>query len=211
MGRESRRSQYFQEIARTFLSLRGAPFVLSSKDQVTIAGWEARRIPLTVVLEGIRRAIDLYRQRNPHRKMPALSFCHREVLKAFEAYQERRVGRARIRISPEEKRKRARRAVERCLRSLPLEWSSLSPLLDEALRLLSKPVVSGEDLESLEERLDSLLLQKTTEEERERARRHFSAALSGQPPAVLEEAAARWLIQSLRQKLKIPHLPLYYY
>ncbi len=211
MGRQSQRSRYFQEIARTFFQLRGAPFVLSSKDQVTIAGWEERRIPLTVVLEGIRRAVDLYRRKHLDRKMPALSFCHGEVMKAFEAYRERRVGRARMSVSRRVKKERVRCAVERCCRSLPSEWSFISPILEEALCLLSKPAVSEEKLERLEERLDAILLQKAPEEEKEKARRRFSAQLSGQPPAVLEEAVARWLIQSLRQKLKIPHLPLYYH
>jgi hypothetical protein len=46
MVSQAQRSRYFQEIARAFFDRRGAPFVLSSRDLVTIAAWEEQGIPL---------------------------------------------------------------------------------------------------------------------------------------------------------------------
>lgn len=211
MGRQEERSHYFQAIARAFLDLRGEPFVLSSRDQLTIAAWEEERIPLSVVLEGMKRAGEKFRLRNPGQKMPALSFCQGEVKKAFETYQERRVGKATRVISRAEKRKRARAEVDRFRRSLPREWAHLRPILDQAVRLLSRSIVAEEDLERLEEKLDALLLEKVSEKEKAEVEKRLRAELPGQRRAVDAAAAAAWLVKSLRQKLKIPHFPLYYY
>ncbi len=211
MSRETKRSQYFQAIARLFFDLRGAPFVLSSRDQVTIATWEEARIPLAVALEGIQRAVEKYRERNPGRKMPALSFCHREVMKAFGEHRERKVGRAGKVVSREEKRKRARAEVEAFCRRLPPEWTSLQPVLDEALRLLSRRSVGEEELERLEEELEAILLAHAPEKERAEAKQWVGAKFSSRPGPALEEAVSRRLIKSLRQKIRIPHFPLYYY
>lgn len=211
MARLRKRSRYFQEIARAFFDLRGAPFVLSSKDQMTIATWEEEGVPLTIVLEGLRRAFDGYRKQNPEGKMPALSFCHHEVMKAFEEYRERRVGRARKVVSREEKRKRVWAEVERFRRELPSRWNHLQPILDEALRLLSGPAVVEEELERLEEKLEAVLLEQAPEEEKVEVRRWVLAELSGRRQAGFEQAYSIRLVKSLRQKLKIPHFPLYYY
>jgi len=211
MGRQEARSRYFQEIARVFFGLRGAPFVLSSRDQVMIAAWEKDRVPLAAVLEGITRAVESYRKRNPGRKMPSLSLCHREVMKAFQDHRERKVGRTGRVVSRDEKRKRARAAVERFRRCLPPEWRSLKPVVDQALQLLSRKAAAEEDLESLEEKLDEILLRAAPENERAEAKRRVLAGFAGLAKPELERLCAIWLVKALRQKLKIPHFPLYYY
>ncbi len=211
MGGEMKKNQYFQTIARAFFDLRGAPLVLSSKDKVAIAAWEKARIPLTVVLDGIQRGFEKYRKRNPGRKMPALSFCHAEVMKAFAEHRERKVGRASKAVSREEKRRRAKAEVEAFRRQIPLEWSLLQPLVDEAARLLSRRTVLEEDLERLEEELEAFLFAHAPEKEANEAREWVLTRFSNRPGVDFEEAVRRRLVKSLRQKLRIPHFPLYYY
>ena len=55
MDDDGAQSGYYREIARAFLGRRGWPLLLSPKDQAAIAAWEADRVPLPVVLEGIGR------------------------------------------------------------------------------------------------------------------------------------------------------------
>jgi len=211
MRRQQERSRYFQEIARFFFNLRGAPFVLSSSDQMTIASWEQRRIPFTVVAEGITRAAERYRKRHPGRKMRALSLCDREVMRAFQDYRERKVGRTGKAVSRDEKRKSARAEVERFCRGLPPEWDRIKPIVDQALRLLSRKAVAEEELESLEEKLDEILLREAPESDRVEAKRSVPAEFSALPKAEFERICAIRVVKALRQKLKIPHFPLYYY
>jgi hypothetical protein len=94
MPRKDNRSFYFQEIARVFFGLRGAPFVLSSRDAVAISSWEEKGIPLRVVLEGMERAFERHKMRAGGRKMSSLSFCEPEILKAgAEKTREKESGR----------------------------------------------------------------------------------------------------------------------
>ena len=59
----SDQSEYYRRIAKEFLQRRGAPFFLSPRDMAVIAGWEARRVPLAAVLEGIDRAFERSKSR----------------------------------------------------------------------------------------------------------------------------------------------------
>lgn len=211
MGSQEDKSRYFQEIARVFFSLRGAPFVLSSRDQVALSSWEKLRIPLPVVVEGINRAFEVYRRQGRARKMPALFFCDREVRRAFEEYQERKVGRRRRVVTRDEKRKKARAEVERFLRALPPEVSSLKAVYGEALRLLSKRAVAEEELERLEEKLEELLFQAVPEKDKAEIRKLVQAEFGGRPGKELEEILRLRLVKSWREKHKIPHLSLFYY
>jgi hypothetical protein len=120
MPRSKEKSFYFQEIARTFFGLRGAPFVLSSRDMVAISSWEEEGIPLRIVLEGIERAFENYRKRAFRgRKIPSLSFCQPEILRTYAEFKDREVGRADKAEPREEKRKRIRLRSGGFLRPCP--------------------------------------------------------------------------------------------
>jgi hypothetical protein len=211
MRRQEDRGRYFQEIARFFFSLRGAPFVLSSRDQVTLSSWEKLRIPLPVVVEGITRAFEGYRKQGRARKMPALSFCDREVIRAFEEYRERKVGRRRRVVTRDEKRKRARAEVERFLRVIAPEVSSLKAVCSEALRLLSKRTVAEDTLERLDEKLEELLFEAVPEKDKAEIKKLVQVEFKGRPREELEEISRLRLLKSWREKYKIPHLSLFYY
>lgn len=211
MGRQEAKSRYFQEIARVFFSLRGAPFVLSSRDQMTLASWEKLRIPLPVVVRGVRRAFEVYRRQGRARKMAALFFCDREVMRAFEEYRERKVGcRGRV-VTRDEKRKKARAEVERFLRALPPEVSSLKAVCGEALRLLSKRAVAEEALEGLEEKLEEVLFQAAPDKDKAEVKKLVRNEFGGRPGEELEEISRLRLVKTWREKHKIPHLSLFYY
>jgi hypothetical protein len=135
MKRRAERSRYFQEIAQTFFGFRGAPFVLSSQDVVTIALWEETGVPLRIVLDGIRRAFENWRGRQVRRrKVSSLSFCHNEVMKAFAEFRDRRIGRENPEVSREDKRKKAAAATRKFLASLSAEMDFLRSVYQEAMR-----------------------------------------------------------------------------
>lgn len=193
MSRRQKQSFYYQQIAQAFLARRGAPYVLSSQDMVTISSWEKAQVPLRVVLEGIERAFERSRPRLPRgRKMSSLSFCQTEVMKAHAEFKDRRVGRGQKVSSRDEKRKRARREVQSFLDSLSPDVEFLGDAYREALSALSRKNVEEEALERWDERVESLILREAGAAEQ-------------------NETAALHLIKEWREKYQIPYLSLFYY
>ena len=111
-------SGYYQTIAREFLARRGAPFLLSPRDQAAIAAWEAKRVPLDVVLEGIGRTFDGLKARAGGPKGVSLAFCERQVEAALAQHRDRSAGRGSAAGPRPDKKDRARREVEKGLRGL---------------------------------------------------------------------------------------------
>ncbi len=193
MSRRQTQTFYYQQIAQAFLSRRGAPYVLSSQDMVTISSWEEAQVPLGVVLEGIERAFERSRPRLPRgRRMFSLSFCQPEVMKAHSAFKDRRVGRGRTEISRDEKRKKAGRDVRAFLGALPPEVGFLGETYREALAALSRKNVEEEMLERWDEKVEALIL-----------RNAGTAEQNG--------AAALRIVKEWRGKYRIPYLSLFYY
>jgi hypothetical protein len=209
---QTRQSRYFQEISQSFIDLRGAPFILSSKDVMMISTWEETGIPLRVVLEGIRRAFEKYRQRHAgSRKIFSLSFCQAEVDRAFAGFRDRGVGRERQRVSRTEKAERARGEIERFLRNAPPEAGYLADVLRQALTAFSRRTPKEEELEKLEEKADDLILRRVSEEDREAARRRVEAEFAGRPKQEQERIVGLQLVKRAREKYRIPRLSLFYY
>lgn len=212
MERRALRSRYFQEIAQVFFDLRGAPFVLSSRDMVAIASWEETGIPLRVVLEGIRRAFENYRKRQAGgRKMSSLSYCSAEVLKVFAEFRERSVGRRSKEAFREEKRKKVRIEVERFLPSLSPEVGWLKDIYVEVLQVLSRKTVSEETLEKIEEDVEELILRNAPEADKAEVGKRVRAEFRGRPGREARDIYRIQLIKFIREKYKIPHLSLFYY
>ncbi len=210
--RQAQRSRYFQEIAQTFFDLRGAPFVLSSRDMVTISVWEEMGIPLRVVLEGVRRGFESYRKRHPQgRKIPSLSFCNAQVLKAFAQFRDRGVGRRRKEDSREAKKRKAKIEVERFLQSLAPGVSYLGGIYREALGILSRRAADEERLESLQSQVEELILRHARETERARVEHRIRESWKGRPESEVRDLSRILLVKTLREKYKIPHLSLFYY
>jgi len=212
MPREQNRNRYFQEIARVFLQLRGAPFVLSSRDIDAISRWEEKGIPLRVVLEGIERAFEKYRTRGAAgRKIPSLSYCEREILSVHAEHREIAVGRAGKSDSREDKRRRIRQEVNSFLKRLTPETSFLGEVYREALAVLSRKGASEDDLERLDAKAEELIFAWANAETRERVEKQVRSDFPGRPGAELQEIAAREIIKKWREKYRVPYLSYFYY
>ena len=209
---QTRRGRYFQEISQSFLDLRGAPFVLSSRDIMTISTWEETGIPLRIVQEGIRRAFEKYRQRHAgSRKIFSLSFCQAEVERAFAEFRDRGVGRERPRVSRTQKAAKARAEVHRFLGTVPPGAGYLKDVFGQALAALSRRSPREEELEKLEENVDDLILQQASAEDRDAARRQVEAEFAGRSKQEQERILGLQLVKRVREKNRIPHLCLFYY
>jgi hypothetical protein len=209
---EAQRSRYFQDIASYFFGLRGAPFVLSSGDIVTISDWEQAGIPLGVVEEGIRRSYEKARQARPSpARLSSLSFCDGAVKRAFQEHRDRRVGRRRTPAARSEKAGRAREAVREFLETSAAEAGYLHGIYSSALTLLSRKTLREEDLEKLEADAEQLILERAGGPERAEAEQRVRADFSGRSPKQYDEILAVELVRRAREKHRIPHLSLFYY
>ncbi len=209
---DAQRSRYFQDIATAFFRLRGAPFVLSSGDMVTIAGWEQAGIPLGVVEEGLRRAHENSRRARPvPGRLSSLSFCDREVKRAFQEHRDRRVGRDATPVARSHKAGQAREAVRAFLETAAADAGELRDVYSRALALLSRKTIREEDLEKLEAETERLILEHAGSAERVEAANRARAEFAGQSPAQCDEIAAVELVRRAREKYGIPHLCLFYY
>jgi hypothetical protein len=209
---ETDNPRYFQEIARHFLARRGAPFFLSAKDQALIAAWDEARIPLPAILEGIDRAFEYYRKSGPKKeKVLSLSFCERQVMRAFERFRERSVGGARTSGEKPERRAKIRSEVEKFLDCVALEAAFLKDIYLDALRALNDPDVPAEFLERLDDLAEDRLWMNASPAEREAAKSELRGAAETLPEADLERAAIRRVVRRLREKYRIPYLSFHYY
>jgi hypothetical protein len=207
---DSRR--YFQEIARHFLARRGAPFFLSARDLALVAAWDEAGIPLPVVLEGIERAFENYRKSGPKKeKVLSLSFCERQVRRAFERFRERSVGGTRASGEKPERRAKVRSEAEKFLECVAPEAAFLKGIYLDALRELNDPDVPAEVLERLDDAAEERLWMSASASEREAAKSELRTAAETLPEADLERAAMRRVVKRLREKYRIPYLSFYYY
>jgi len=213
MGRaKNTRSQYFQTVARHFFRYRGAPFFLSSKDLDLIARWERMKIPLRTVLEGMKKSFeDTPPKRRGRGRILSLAFCQRQVLQAFEQYQEREIGKDSLLNQEEEKRKRARAEIDRFLKDISPQIHHLRDLYARALIVLSGPNPEEEELERMDEEIESLLVENASDNEVGEVKR---ATRIEYPAASGQEFLSIWrikLVKRLRERHKIPYLSLFYY
>lgn len=209
---DQEQSLYFQKIARHFLAWRGAPFFLSAKDLALISAWEEAGCPLPVVLEGIDKAFENHRLRQPKAdKILSLSFCDRQVSKAFEQYRDRKVGGGRTVTSRQDKRRRLQAEIKKFLARLPSEALFLEAIFHEALEKLAGPDFADEELEDLDEKVDGRLLAMADQDDMDKVKKEILAEgrrLAGDELARVRDIK---LVRRLRERLRIPHLSLFYY
>ena len=204
-------SLYFQTIAGFFFEQRGSPFFLSSKELDIIASWEEMEIPVQVVLDGINESIAYHRRRPGRRKkIHSLVFCRAFVLRAFEAYKERKVGKIRKSSREMDKKIKLKKAVERFLNSYPEEIKDISEIFSRVKDMLSREV-DEENLETLEQQLERLLVKKTSGSVVERIRKEVIEEFKDRKEQERIRILELKIIQYMREKYKIPHISLYYY
>jgi hypothetical protein len=78
---------YYQTIEEFFVSRRGDPLFLSNADWNLIRKWREARVPLRVVLRGIKDALDGHAHSfSRDQKVGSLAYCAREVEAARERW-----------------------------------------------------------------------------------------------------------------------------
>ena len=211
-SKQKQRSHYFQTIARYFFAYRGAPFWLSSKELELISRWEKAGIPLQVVLEGMNRAFTKNRTRPKTRFYPcSLLYCDYEVKASFEQFRERQVGRSQIRPPQELKKNRAREAVERFIANMPSSLLYLRGVYARVRHILSQKEIAEEKLEYLEEKIEKLLLERATPEEKAIVRNFVKKKCNIKNEQQFNLMWKIKLVKYLREKYEVPYVSLYYY
>jgi hypothetical protein len=208
------RARYFQEISRAFLAHRGAPFFLSPKDLALVETWEKAGVPLDVVLEGLDRSFEKRPGRPIVRdKVLSLSFCEKAVRRAFEQHRDRKVGGRRppASVVSSGKRARALAAVEDFLSRPEDEVAFLREIFLEARRELQRPEADDEALESLDKRVEALLLGASTPADREEVAREVRLGHRGLPADERPAAVETFLLKRLRERYRVPYVSLFYY
>lgn len=204
-------SDYYRTIAREFLKKRGGALFLSPRDLGAIADWEAQGIPVGVVLEGIDRTFEGIKKKARAIREISLAFCGREVGRAWDQYRDRSAGRRAKSPVPSDKRGRARREVDRALKSFPPDETELISLFESAFAVLSADQPDEEALERTESAVEEILYARAAPDEKARLIREAGRDPAGQGPEDVEAASRTKIIKAMRTKLKIPYVSLYYY
>src|SRR5512136_1845831 len=159
MANDRGQSGYYGEISRVFLARRGGALLLAPRDAAAIAAWEAKKIPLDAVLEGIGRTFDVLKARGRATRTVTLAFCDREVEAAFAQHKERVAGGRRTVAPspPKDKAGRIRREIESALSGLPAGEAGMARLLRRALEALAAPEPDESALERLDAEIEAAL------------------------------------------------------
>lgn len=129
---------YYTEVEAHFVKRRGKHLLISPLDWSLIEVWKESGIPLNVAIRGIDRAFEHYHARAVKpRLVNSLSYCHQEVLMAFEAHKEAYVGaspseRAGIDEDPAEKRNTLEADREKLRRYLTATLDELGKARDHS-------------------------------------------------------------------------------
>ncbi|MFO7865415.1 MAG: hypothetical protein R6V02_01195 [Candidatus Aminicenantes bacterium] len=206
------RESYYQAIAKRLFQLRGAPFVVSSRETEAIRSWEKMRIPLRVVLEGIETAFEYC---SPGmKKRLTLNSCHKSVMRKFTQYQERQVGslrRSSSRSYENEKKKAVREAAEKFLKKVPKETGYLTPFFLEVSRHLSSRGMGEEELEEWDRRIDDLIWQNFPRKKQALLEKEIKDEQKLTGGEELKRLIRRKAVKTVRENYSIPYLAPYYY
>ena len=213
MHDDSAQSGYYQEIARAFLERRGGALVLSSKDQSAIAAWEEKRIPLSVVLEGVGRTFEGLKARGRATRQVSLVFCDREVEAAFAQHRDRAAGRRKaMEAAPRsDKRDKARRELSTAVEALSAADPEMTGLLRSALEVLSAVRPDDAALARIEAEIEEALWTGATAAEKTGAGADTAKPAKDPSAAGLDATVRRRVIMAARLRRRVPHVSLHYY
>ncbi|MBN1272076.1 MAG: hypothetical protein JXB26_07360 [Candidatus Aminicenantes bacterium] len=206
------RSEYYQEIARYLILLRRSPILLSSEERECISRWDNKRIPLSVVREGIRRAYEIFfRKRGPKRKTFTLNYCNLQVQRAFEMYLDRRVGGRKKGENAVDRESRLLNEVKRFLRTKNSEEDYLESIFRSAEKNLGSGDCSEELLENLDREVEALLWKFSKPAEREKAKREILSEIKTLDAEEMKRIIRIKTVKTIREAKNIPYLSLFYY
>ncbi|MBE0460840.1 MAG: hypothetical protein IBX60_04315 [Candidatus Aminicenantes bacterium] len=208
----SKKSQYFQTIARYYMELRGAPFFLSPKEMDLVDRWERKGIPLRVAIEGIKNAFDVRQKVSRSKKsIFSLSFSHPHVMKSFALYQERKVGGRSKPVMAETQRSKIMEAVKGFLNALPIQVAYLKQVYIQVRNILSKEDLDEKELEELEERIEGLIVQNADEEVMKCMKKEVKVEYELESGDEFNRILRIKLVKHTREKYKIPYVSSFYY
>ncbi len=209
---EKEKEQYFRLISHRFLSLRGTPFFLSSKELDQIENWLQTGIPLRVVLEGIQFAYEDFRKKPVRRgRKLYLVFCNAMVLKSFKQYKDRKVGLKQKVDNEDDKKEAVKIEAEAFLEKMHADVAYLKAAYLEAVQELSREKFNEDKLEHYEEKIEALLLMNAPQEEKDKAEEYARRELKILDTGELDKVINLKIIKSMRDKYKIPYVSPYYY
>jgi hypothetical protein len=213
MDSDKEQSGYYREIARVFLGRRGGALLLSPRDAAAIAAWEAKRIPLDAVLEGIGRTFEGLKARGRATRTITLAFCDREVEAAFAQHKERVAGgrRAVAPSPPKDKTARIRHEIEQALGRFAAGDAGMARLLRRALEALAAPDPDESALERLDAEIEAALWAGATAAEKAAAEAEALKAHKGRRPAGFEDTVRRRAVLAARDRLRVPYVSLHFH
>jgi hypothetical protein len=207
-----RRSGYYQTIAKYFIELRGAPFILSSKELDIIRRWEEIGIPLRVVLEGIRGRFEKRSYGQGKRRRP-LDYCHPFVMRAFDLYKDRRIGQKKANAfkGEKERKKKILLEIEKFLSDLPKELYPLRPIYSKLHKELSGGNATDEVLEKAEETIERLIEENISTARTETITAEIISEFGKIGGDKFNHIFRIKALKAEREKHKIPHVSPFYY
>lgn len=212
MERESSEQEhYYQTIARLLFNLRGAPFILSPSEIDIIEGWEERHVPLRTALDGMKAAYERFRKNPGSRRRFTLSFCSRFVSTAFSQHRERKVGEKSVGKTRDDRIKKIKAEVRSFLKNISKEVFYLKDLYLEIQDELSLNELKDDTLESRDEQVDQVLLDRAAQSCMDRYRKEAAVEYDVTGEEKRKQIARRKYIKDMRERYKIPYVSLYYY
>lgn len=206
------KSEYFQTIARILFSLRGAPFFVSSREMEVLETWFAQKIPLKVVLEGIKLAYEDSRRRpKKQRKKLSLNQCHGWVLQNFKQHEERKIGSQQRPIQPEDKINRLQKEIERFLAEMSKEVAGVKNIYAKIHEELAGGDWDEVRLERYEDQVESKLWELASAEQKQAFTDEIADNYKVQDLMEADRLVKIKWIKFVRDKYKIPHISLFYY
>jgi hypothetical protein len=209
-----KRSGYYQTIAKFLIDLRGAPFFLSSKELDFVRQWEERNIPLRIVLEGIRGCFEQrsYRQKKRHGPY-TLDCCHSFVLRAFDLYQDRKVGQKRANVFAGDKERKTKILfeVEKFLSDIPEELHTLRPIYARLHKKLVSGKATEEELEGAEEAIERWIEENLSAAQAETITAEIRSEFGKRRGVEFDQIFRIKAVKAEREKHKIPHVSPFYY
>ena len=211
---QEERSVYFQTIADFILQHRRGHLFLTPHEMFLIDKWLQQQIPLRVVLEGLRRAAEFWREKRKSPRTLTLVRVERFVLAAYQAFRERKIGRQRKSDASSEANFDCQKIIEVVrpfLSPKNQRLKPLSPYFKQAVALLQQKKVDAPFLEELDEKIDQILLKMALPEERQAAEAEVQTYLQKSSPREVKKLLERAIIKHLRRKWQIPYCSPYLY
>src|SRR5690606_965129 len=200
--------------------------MLSPLDWALIENWQARSIPLHVVLRAIESVFDVFDRSPSVRTIKSLMYCREEVEAQFAEWSDRQVGRSSgeaavddTELTRERIERHIRDAVE-TLKTLPNEnfredLSRATARLEELLENLTDDheAVDG-SLGDIEKMLDRSLLANTDtdvlKELKKAAANELRAYKADMEKKAYDETMELMILKRLRDENGVPRLGLFY-